>query len=147
MKITNNSGRKLTEKPDHKKEALVRHAIIGLAFLFFSVSSQAADVIPDSMKQCIGQPCVEATGQVWLRDSPPTGLFYKKGKKLDYIDKSEILIVQEQKTVETLFRNYEWLKVKRIFYKTDGIQIETKVAEGWVFNGTVDGKPYFESIK
>ncbi len=125
----------------------MKFPIIIFIFVFLSCSIQAEDLVPNFVKSCLGKACVEAKGNVWLRDSPPSGLFYTKGEKLDVVADSEILVIQEKKNVKTLFQNYEWLKVKRTFYKKDGSKIEPKVIEGWVYNGKIEGEPYFEAAK
>ena len=125
---------------------LVKYLIIIYALFIIVSVSYAEEAIPEFLKPCVAQMCVEAKGNVWLRDSPPSGLFYTKGKQLDTIQTSEILIVKDQKIVKTIFRNYRWLNVKRTFYKTDGSKIEQSVAEGWAYNGTENGTPYFQLI-
>lgn len=82
-----------------------------------------------------------ATGDVKLRDSPPSGPFYRNGEPVGVIvKKGQTVIATDQKTIKTLFGKYLWLKVKVVDAKTG------RAAEGWVYAGETD-EPHFVKAK
>ena len=58
---------------------------------------------------------VIATGDVFLRDSPPQGLFCSKGKKLGVITKGEkVRVLSHAKATFALFFSYDFIEVERM---------------------------------
>ena len=56
----------------------------------------------------------EATVNVHLRSSAPSGLFYQLGDVNGVVKKGEKVEVIDRKSVWTMFRTYEWLQVRTI---------------------------------
>jgi hypothetical protein len=52
-----------------------------------------------------------AAGDLNLRDRPPHGWFYTLGDAKSLLRKGEHVKVQDQKTIKTLFGEYQWAKV------------------------------------
>jgi len=58
---------------------------------------------------------VIATGDVFLRDSPPQGLFCSKGKQLGVITKGEkVRVISHTKATCALFFSYDFIEVERL---------------------------------
>ena len=70
-----------------------------------------------------------ATGDLIVRDAPPTGWrLYYPGKQVGILKKEQEVVVDTQRQIGDLFVEQEWLKVR---------DPEGKLA-GWVYNGTTE---------
>ena len=127
--------------------------VLLVIFISENVLAQNTNVaVPDISKFseisefCETKTCIEAMGNVWLRDSAPSRFFYINGEKIEPVSKNEILVVLKKEEVKTLFNSYEWLNVRRLSFDSEGNKIETKKETGWVYNGNLDGQNYFELV-
>lgn len=58
---------------------------------------------------------VTATGDVWLRSSPPKGLFCSKGKQIALVKKNEeAKVLEHVKITCALAFSYDFLRIKRL---------------------------------
>lgn len=84
------------------------------------------------------------TGALTLRESPPSGLFYRKGDAIDILDKGTSLRIEERKILNTIFGQQEWLRVGPA--EEDN---SSDARSGWVYNGQFETdlgtiSPYIE---
>jgi hypothetical protein len=82
---------------------------------------------------------LRATGNVYIRDSPPRGLFYTMGSIVGVVSEGERVRLLEEEEVWAIFRTHNWLRVQRL-----GSDIPAKQRIGWVYAGIVGGQSYFE---
>src|SRR5574340_740868 len=80
---------------------------------------------------------MEAKGDLTLRDSPPSGLFYTMGAAKGVVKKGDTLVVQETKEVTTFFSKYIWYRVEVLDPNT-----EKRKGSGWIYGGTRGGESY-----
>ena len=98
---------------------------VALAVFMLHTNSRSEDLPAECKDASIG--CGIAQGSLTLRDSPPSWPFYRKGKAIGVIEKGSRLIVEEQRDVNMLFDEYEWVRIKSV----DNDQ------SGWLYNGRI----------
>ena len=83
-----------------------------------------------SATDSMGQDTGVTQGNLVLRDSPPSGLFYRKGHRIGTIPENSTVTVVERKDIPILFDIQEWLRVV-VEQATENGETQT----GWVYNG------------
>jgi hypothetical protein len=82
-----------------------------LVFTFVVIASTTAFALGEAWK---GKTLV-ATGDVFLRDAPPRGLFCTKGKQLGLIKKGEkVKVLSHKKAQCALVMEYDFIEVERL---------------------------------
>ena len=81
-----------------------------------------------SSANLMGKDLGVAQGNLILRDSPPSGPFYRKGDSIGTIPQNSTVTVMERRDIPILFGVQEWLLVER----KDG---NGKTQRGWLYNG------------
>ena len=106
--------------------------VVALAVFMLHTNSRSEGLPAECKRASI--ECGIAQGSLTIRDSPPSWPFYRKGKAIGVIEKGSHLIVEEQRDVNMLFDEYEWLRVKRV----------NSDQSGWLYNGriTKDGDDF-----
>jgi len=80
-----------------------------------------------------------AKGNLTLRETPPSGWFYRTGDKIGTIKTGTKVVATDEKKVKTLFSESRWLMVDVVDAKTG-----QKTTTGWVYAGETGGNFYFE---
>ena len=69
-----------------------------------------------------------AQGNLTLRESPPSGLFFRRGDDIGTVPKDSTVTVVERRDIPILFGVQEWLLIQRT-----GENGQTQ--KGWLYNG------------
>jgi hypothetical protein len=87
---------------------------------------------------------LQAKVDVILRDSPPNGWFYTPGSKLGVINKGDYVRATDQKTIQTLYGDFHWLKIEKFDHAS-----KKPIMSGWVYAGGKDRDfpAYFEKME
>ena len=113
----------LARKRDMKTHLTI--VIAALAVFMLHTNSRSEDLPTECTDASI--ECGIAQGSLTLRDSPPSGPFYRNGKAIGVIEKGSHLIVEEQRDINMLFDEYEWIRVKSV----------NNSQSGWLYNGRI----------
>lgn len=106
--------------------------------VFFFLFSTFLLVCP-SLSQEIGG-LATPNGNVWLRDKAPSWPLFTKGKEIGVIEKGSEVKVLERKSLNFVFKSYDWLRVE--LKDRDG-----NVVQGWVYDGEANKPRIFEPLR
>jgi OmpA family protein len=82
-----------------------------------------------------------ALADLYLRKTPPTGIFHTVGEKIGVVAKGDVVIARDEKIIRNLFGQYTW-------YSLDVLDTGTSKpkATGWVYAGSSNGPQYLRPI-
>jgi acyl-CoA synthetase (AMP-forming)/AMP-acid ligase II len=79
-----------------------------------------------------------AMGQINLRATPPSGLFYSLGAIIGVINRGDKVLIKEISLIKTLLGKHYWAKIE----KTD--PVTHKTISGWIYVGDPGNKSILE---